>query len=171
MDTRERFRKDITVAPDDQVGPDHDRLTDGDGRIHRFRRSKAAKSADASESPEATIAALHAELILLREENAWLKAAQHQTSGIGDAIQRVRALPGERTADNDREDDATQALVDAHVLRESLVELCTQMQHALTTAKAQLAELTYQADAFDVFEDPAHSAAVIHITGAKHEAG
>lgn len=166
---------DAEFAPSLDEAPDqvHDDTTPTEGRQPRFRRSRQPKP-PAADSPEASMSAVMAELMLLREENAWLKAAQHQTPGMGQAMQRVRALPGEQPQADDREDTATQVLVDTHVLRESLVELCTEVQRVLATVQARLDELAYaepddRQGLEDPLTDPSLGASVIHITGGKKE--
>ena len=41
---------------------------------------------------------LEAEVTLLREDNARLKAAQHRPADLGSVLEKVRALPGGRFA-------------------------------------------------------------------------
>jgi hypothetical protein len=139
-------------------------------RQQRFRRTRYPKASGTDATKEAT-SALLAEVMLLREENAWLKAAQHQTPGIGEAIERVRALPGERTGADDREDEATQVLAEAYVLRESLIELCDEMQRAIVTVRTRLGELNFtELDDGPKFEDDGQrGASVIQIDGGQVE--
>ena len=139
-------------------------------RQQRFRRTRYPKASGTDATKEAT-SALLAEVMLLREENAWLKAAQHQTPGIGEAIERVRALPGERTGADDREDEATQVLAEAYVLRESLLELCDEMQRAIATVRTRLEELNLtEQDVSHEFEDDGQrGASVIQINGGQVE--
>lgn len=139
-------------------------------RQQRFRRTPYPKASGTDATKEAT-SALLAEVMLLREENAWLKAAQHQTPGIGEAIERVRALPGERTGADDREDEATQVLAEAYVLRESLLELCDEMQRAIATVRTRLEALNLtEQDVSQQFEDDGQrGASVIQINGGQVE--
>ena len=169
MSTQEYSDQEFDTAAD----PARDDTIPTEGRQHRFRRSRQPKP-PAIDSPEASASALTAELMLLREENAWLKAAQHQAPGIGQAIQRVRSLPGEQPQADDSEDAATQVLVEVHVLRESLVELCSEVQRALATVQARLDELAYaepdeRQRLEDPLTDPSLRASVIHITDGKKE--
>lgn len=133
---------------DDAAGRDvpdlmDDAALEAKARQRRFGRNRAPKTVTA-ETPEDAIEMLMAEVTMLREENASLKASQHLTSGIGGAIERVRALPGQRSS-GDHEDEAIQALADAYVLRESLAELCAEMERALASVRAQLDQLAYMA--------------------------
>ena len=174
MSTQEQSDSEFTPAVEAGVDQVRDDVETSSARQHRFRRARPAK-AQATDAPEATMSTLQAELLLLREENAWLKAAQHQTPGIGHAIQRVRALPGDQLpVDDDKEDSATQILVEAHVLRESLLELCSEMQRALATVRGRIDELAYtDPDDRRRFDDPLTDgqlgAPVIHINGSKQE--
>ena len=84
---------------------------------------------------------LRAELILLREENARLKVAQHRAPDLGSILARARSLP---TADLDRDsvDDATtRVYVEGLVIRESLLEICQGIERAMVAFEAKLRAL------------------------------
>jgi hypothetical protein len=106
-------------------------------RPRRFGRRRADFEAleVAGESP----AALRAELVLLREENARLKAARHQGPDIGGLLERVRALPGTRV--DDMGDETTRVLVEGLVIRESLLEICQEIERAMVSFEARLKAL------------------------------
>lgn len=134
-----RHRGSHTDPPDgDAPGPPGGEETPV--RTRRFKRSAHAKPAGADPPPD-SVEALLAELMLLREENAWLKAARHQPPGVERAISRARDLPAGEP-DGDLRDDATQILVEAHVLRESLLELTAEIQAAMARVQAALEALT-----------------------------
>jgi hypothetical protein len=128
------------------------------------RRRSRRTNETPSPAGDTSASDLLSELMVLREENAWLKAAQHQPDGIGQAIQRVRALPNLRAQSADEEDDAAQLVVEAHVLREGLLELCDEMERALCTIRTQL-------DALPVDQRHEGGGALIHINATVHEAG
>jgi hypothetical protein len=109
-------------------------------RTRRFKRPGQPKPLGAAR-PDSIPPAV-AELMLLREENAWLKAAQHRPPGVGRVIDRARALPGASPDAEDLNDDATQTLVEAHVLRESLLELCGEIQQAMARVQVVLEALS-----------------------------
>lgn len=92
-----------------------------------------------SERPDPR-AALEAEVVLLREENARLKQRRHEQQELGDALERARSL---RSQDAD---DTGQMLVQGLVLRESLIELCRELQRAMVLFEARVDAL---ADAVD----------------------
>jgi len=143
MSTSEQSHPGFTPSLDTESGH-ADELDDSTSvRQHRFRRTRQPKP-PAAGSPEEAMATLLAELMLLREENAWLKAAQHQAPDIGQAIQRVRKLPADQRQSEDRGDDATQVLVEAHVLREALLELCDEVQRVMSTVHQRLEELAFR---------------------------
>jgi hypothetical protein len=86
-----------------------------------------------------TLTALHAELVLLREENARLKAAPHQPPDIARLLERARAQP-----EIDPEalaDETARMLVEGLVIRESLLEICQEIERAMVTFEARLKAL------------------------------
>jgi hypothetical protein len=109
-------------------------------RRRRFRR--AAPTAVEGLGAAETLASLRAELVLLREENASLKAAQHQVPDLGRVLKRARSVPGEHRDRDDVADEATQLLVEGLVLRESLLEVCQEIERSMVAVEAKLNALT-----------------------------
>jgi hypothetical protein len=103
----------------------------------RFRRGHPANGAEPPGTIE-SIAALHAELVLLREENARLKAAQHRRSDVGRLLGRARSLPSAEADGQHLEDDAAQLLLDGLVVRESLLEICEEIERSMVAFGARL---------------------------------
>ena len=103
------------------------------GRL-RFRRRRAARGAGAGDPMEA----LHAELVLLREENARLKAARHQLPSFGHVVGQVRSLPTGAEAAEDAADEAAEMLAEVSVMRESLLEVCEELTRAMDLVRARL---------------------------------
>lgn len=135
-------RHSDTNASNDNVAATDGRFPDETTpvRTRRFKRSGQPKASATEPRPD-SIPAMLAELMLLREENAWLKAAQHQPPGVGRVIERARAVPAEHDPE-DNQDDATQVLVEAHVLRESLMELTGEIQRAMARVQVALEALS-----------------------------
>jgi hypothetical protein len=106
----------------------------------RFRRSRQSGDDEAA-GIEESIAALHAEVVLLREENARLKAAQHRRADVSRLLGRARALPSAETDGQRLEDDAAQLLVDGLVVRESLLEICEEIERSMVAFSARLSAL------------------------------
>ena len=103
----------------------------------RFRRGRSVLADD--DAGEA-IATLRAELLLLREENSRLKAAQHQPADVGRLLDRARSLSSP-DADADRrtrDDETAQLLVDGLVIRESLLEICQEIERSMVAFEAKL---------------------------------
>jgi hypothetical protein len=103
----------------------------------RFRRVGPLTADEASAIGE-PIALVHAEIVLLREENARLKAAQHRRADVSRLLDRARSLP---TAAADRDgasDDTAQLLFDGLVIRESLLEICREIERAMVAFEAKL---------------------------------
>jgi hypothetical protein len=103
----------------------------------RFRRGRPTNGAEPPGTSE-SLAALHAELVLLREENARLKAAQHRRSDVGRLLGRARSLPSAEADGQHLEDDAAQLLVDGLVIRESLLEICEEIERSMVAFGARL---------------------------------
>jgi len=103
------------------------------GRL-RFRRRRAAHGAGAGDPMEE----LHAELVLLREENARLKAARHQLPSFGHVVGQVRSLPTAAEAAEDAADEAAEMLAEVSVMRESLLEVCEELTRAMDLVRARL---------------------------------
>ena len=110
-----------------------------DDRPRRFGRRRA--DFEALEVAGESLGALRAELVLLREENARLKAAPHQAPDIARAA-RARAL-----AAGARLDDAASATrrracsSKGLVIRESLLEICQEIERAMVSFEARLKAL------------------------------
>jgi len=109
------------------------------GRRDRRRRGRrvAAQTGDARAE---SVAALQAEVVLLREENARLKADGLHQPDLDTLLRRARSM-SRAASPEDAADDATQVLVDAMVLRESLLALCQEIARSMAHVEARLAEL------------------------------
>ena len=110
-----------------------------DERPRRFGRRRADFAA--LEAAGESLDALRAELTLLREENARLKAAPHQAPDIAALLGRARTLPGARTDDASVADELTRMLVEGLVVRESLLEICQEIERAMVSFEARLKAL------------------------------
>jgi hypothetical protein len=113
------------------------------GRRRFWRGGQPRDSAEhgAAES----IAALQAELVLLREENASLKADQHQLPDLGGLMRRARSLHpttgNGHNEDADVADESAELMVESLVLRESLLEVCQELQRSIAAVEARLRAL------------------------------
>jgi hypothetical protein len=108
-------------------------------RPRRFGRRHA--DFEALEVAGESLGALRAELVLLREENARLKAAPHQASDIVQLLGRARSLPSARLDDDNLADETTRVLVEGLVIRESLLEICQEIERAMVSFEARLRAL------------------------------
>jgi hypothetical protein len=88
-------------------------------------------------------AALEAEVVLLREENARLKRRRHEQHDVTEALARARSL---RSLRGDPADESEQMLVQGLVIRESLIELCRELQQAMVLFEARVDALADAAD-------------------------
>jgi hypothetical protein len=108
-------------------------------RPRRFGRRHA--DFEALEVAGDSLSALRAELVLLREENARLKAAPHGAPDIAQLLGRARTLPGARLDDDSVADETTRVLVEGLVIRESLLEICQEIERAMVSFEARLKAL------------------------------
>jgi hypothetical protein len=108
-------------------------------RPRRFVRRRP--DADGPEVGDESLAELHSELVLLREENARLKAAEHAGPDIEGLLGRARALSAARAEDAGGGDETTTVLVEGLVIRESLLEICRQIERAMALFEARLRAL------------------------------
>jgi hypothetical protein len=105
-----------------------------------FRGRSAPRVGDAG--PAVQLQEARAELVLLREENARLSAAVHQPPSLGRLVNRIRSLGSAAQAGrHDCADDAAQMLVEGVVLRDSLLEVCQEIDRSMTVTKARLSGL------------------------------
>jgi hypothetical protein len=111
-------------------------------RPRRFGRRRT----DAGSEPE-SLNALRAELLLLREENARLNAAQHRGADVGRVLRQARALPAIEPDDDSIADETTRVLIEGLVIRESLLELCQEIERAMVAFEARLTALQAPASA------------------------
>ena len=116
------------------------------GERRRRRRAAAASPAPVAPPSGGEALALQAELVLLREENARLKAAGHQEPDLGALLERARTLPGVGVGADDRGDEAAQLLVEGMVMRESLLGLCQEIGRSMAVLEARLTALGGAAD-------------------------
>ena len=110
-------------------------MPSGRGRLGR-RRAARRRNAGAAAADE-----VRAELVLLREENARLKAARHQLPSFDRVVGQARTLLGPDSRGGDGADEATDLLVDIVVLRESLVAVCEELERSLAAVRARLDRL------------------------------
>lgn len=102
----------------------------------RFGRGRPVPTEDNGHGE--TLASLHAEVVLLREENARLKAQRHKETDVASLLGRARSV---RSATENLEsvtDDTAQMLVDGLVIRESLLEICQEIERSMVAFQAKL---------------------------------
>jgi hypothetical protein len=107
---------------------------------HERSRRFARRRSDV-DGPDESLSELHAELVLLREENARLKAAEHKGPDIDGLLIRARSLSAARDDDAGLADESQRVLVEGLVIRESLLEICRQIERAMGSFEARLRAL------------------------------
>jgi len=104
----------------------------------RFRRVAGTLEDDGRPGAGDPLDSVHAELVLLREENARLKAAQHRRADVGRLLDRARSLSAATADSGGASDDTAQLLFDGLVIRESLLEICREIERAMVAFEAKL---------------------------------
>jgi hypothetical protein len=123
------------VGRDTAQGPDEPR--------RRFRRRSDPVPEAIGDAED--LAAIHAELLLLREENARLKAARHQRADVSRLIGRARSLAAAELDHDSVSDDVEQLLVEGLLVRESLLEICQEIERAMVAFEGKLNALAARA--------------------------
>jgi hypothetical protein len=110
------------------------------------RRRRFERPSEGTPGAADSRAALEAEVVLLREENARLKAARHQRHNVGDLLERTRSLRSEGLERGNLADETAQMLVEGLVIRESLIEICHEIERSMVIFEARLDALASAAD-------------------------
>ena len=84
---------------------------------------------------------LRLQVMLLREENAMLKAERHRRVDVGMLIEDMRFVAA-RHGQHQPLDDAHSVLTECLLIREELERVCADVQAAIATLRTQLGELT-----------------------------
>ena len=136
---------EITTAGN-AVDPDQSQLaadrSGGEPRRfrRRFERFKGSAENDGLTGSFDDEDDLRLQLMLLREENARLKAARHKPPDTGSMIDRVRML-AEPSGNDELLDESWSLLVECQALREGLDQACVEIQAAIGSVRARLAAL------------------------------
>ena len=111
--------------------------------VERLRRSidRLVGDGDATwaEASADDCAELKLELLLLREENARLKADRHRPVDLGTLIEYLRLL-GKQPANPATVEDAWRMLSDCHVVREALAQASVEIEATISALAEQLRE-------------------------------
>jgi hypothetical protein len=92
-------------------------------------------------SDQTLVETLHAEILLLREENAQLRTKLERAPELGDVVEQMRAFTVRTGTTEDAGDHAWHLLTEAVVVRDSLVDLCRRTSEAMGTLEDRLQEL------------------------------
>jgi hypothetical protein len=84
---------------------------------------------------------LHAEILLLREENAQLRVKLERAPEIGDVVEQMRALTARAPTQKDAGDHAWHLLTEGLIMRDALVDLCQRTGEAMAALAGSLLEL------------------------------
>jgi hypothetical protein len=107
----------------------------------RFRRNSVRGAAEAQRHDEELDeeADLELQVMLLREENARLKAGRHRPSDVGTMIDELRLVAS--AEEGDLLDDAWSLLSECLVIREGLSQACVEIENAVGSVRQRLATL------------------------------
>jgi hypothetical protein len=101
----------------------------------RFRPVDAAAAGEADQQPDVAI-----QIMLLREENARLKAAQHRPPDVGTLIDQMREAAAQK-GEGEVLDEAWSVLTECLVIREGLEQACLEIQVAVAALQGRLRDL------------------------------
>jgi|HigsolmetaAR201D_1030396.scaffolds.fasta_scaffold05035_2 hypothetical protein len=118
----------------------HESPEDLAGRV-LGRRRFIRRREDRTGGVQQAMAQMHAELLLLREENARLKAERHRPADLMAVLGRARALADREPESAPDSDEAEQLLVECLMVRESLLEICREIEQSMAAFRARLADL------------------------------
>lgn len=125
-------------------------VTAGDSRITRFRRGfeRFRGDSDAYAHGDAQDAESDLELtvLLLREENARLKAERHRPPDVGTMIDQLRRVADER-GEEELSDEVWSLLSECLVIREELSQACIEIKAAMTAVQEHLGRVATAATA------------------------
>lgn len=109
-----------------------------DTRMDRFRRGFERLRGVETPDDEKD---LELEVLLLREENARLKAELHRPSDVGTMIASMRRTAAEQGED-ELSDEPWGLLSDSLVIQEELTQACEEIKTAMSAVQQRLARLT-----------------------------
>jgi hypothetical protein len=106
-----------------------------------IRRIGSLRKRLESDSDQSLVEMLHAEILLLREENAQLRTKLERAPELGDVVEQMRALTARTETNDETGDHAWHLLTEAVVVRDSLVDLCRRTSEAMGTLEDRLQAL------------------------------
>jgi hypothetical protein len=125
----------------EQSRPSRGRTDNESGRFRRrFERFKGSSEDHGLAGSFDDEDDLRLQLMLLREENARLKAARHKPADTGSMIDRVRIL-AQQSGNDELLDESWSLLAECLALREGLDQACVEIQAAIGSVRARLAAL------------------------------
>lgn len=109
-----------------------------DPRLERFRRGLGRLRSGETPDDEAN---LELAVLLLREENARLKADLHRPTDVGTMTAMMRRTAAEQGED-ELSDEVWSLLSDCLVIQEELTQACEEIKTAMTAVQQRLRSLT-----------------------------
>ena len=132
--------------PDESVttAPTGTSLSDGDSRRDRFRRGFERFRGDADAYGDGETqdgeGSLELTVLLLREENARLKAERHRPPDVGTMIAQMRRIALEQ-GEEELSDEAWSLMSECLVMREELNQACIEIKAAMSSLQDRLGRL------------------------------
>jgi len=109
-------------------------------RLRGFERVRNASDASTEGAFQNKDEDLELTLLLLREENARLKADRHRPPDIGGMIEQLRRLAGDQ-GDEGMSDNAWSMLTECLLIREELDQACIEIKAAIEAVQTRLRRL------------------------------
>lgn len=135
-DTEDTETSAPVAATDRQVEP----LARFRGRFERFRGD-----ADAHGGRSEEVANIKLELMLLREENARLKAERHRPSDLGTLIDQLRLVAAHQ-GEAEMIDEGWTLVAECLTMREGLEQACLEIQASISAVQERLRMLAPKLD-------------------------
>jgi hypothetical protein len=114
-------------------------------RLRGFERLRSASDASAEGASHNKDEDLELTLLLLREENARLKAERHRPPDVGGMIEQLRRLAADQ-GEEGTPDDAWSLLTECLLIREELDQACIEIKAAIEAVHTRLRRLRITLD-------------------------
>lgn len=114
--------------------------------VRRFERFRGAADALREGGSSGEDVDQELTVMLLREENARLKAARHRPSDLGVMVDRLRLVAAEGGQEESL-DDAWDLLAECMLIRQGLDHACDEIQAAISAVQERLTRLKFKAEA------------------------
>jgi hypothetical protein len=136
--------EDLPEASDDDGGAEvvvlHAEEEPKRAPFSKLRRKRAAPAAETASAAPIVEDSLETSIMLLREENARLKAERHRELDVGVLISKLRSIADEQ-GPAEALDETWSTLSECLVIREELIQACSEIHDAIDSVERRLGSL------------------------------